>query len=120
MAAFRTAFAKQSEQALGYTSQRMAQVVPASETSREETWEASREIESVPDPMLSDSGLNPGFQLHFYAVHRMIHPWRFTVFGVDIGAVLYRRVRNKCPSTPSASEREAFSIECNASEAKVA
>lgn len=30
-------------------------------------------------------------ELHFYLVHRAIHPWRFEIFGVDIGRVLYKR-----------------------------
>eukprot|EP00483_Globobulimina_turgida_P004383 UN04392 len=31
---------------------------------------------------------------HFYWIHRLIHPWRFTVCGVDIGALLYRDVHS--------------------------
>lgn len=29
---------------------------------------------------------------HFYTVHRAMHPWRWEVAGVDIGAFLYRHV----------------------------
>lgn len=29
---------------------------------------------------------------HFYMVHRMMHPWHWEIFGIDIGAVIYRYV----------------------------
>lgn len=30
-------------------------------------------------------------ELHFYLAHRMIHPWRFEIFGTDPGKVLYTK-----------------------------
>lgn len=31
---------------------------------------------------------------HFYFIHRFMHAWRWTVMGVDIGAVIYKRVHS--------------------------